>query len=188
MKKYFIPALIGTIIFFMYQWMSWDILQIHNSAFKYTPQQDSIMASLNKANLKDAVYALPYFDMNSPTYKEDMAKCEKEMGTKPTAMIIYHSPAPMNMGKSMFFGFIIDFIMINLIILIINLGGDNINSFGKRYFITLSFGIFTIFQTQLTGWNWFNMPVHFWIGEVIDLIIGWSLIGVWLAWWMGRNK
>jgi hypothetical protein len=59
MKKWVIGSLVGAIIVFAWQAISWTFLGIHAGEEKYTPAQDQILSTLNAANLEDGMYMLP---------------------------------------------------------------------------------------------------------------------------------
>ena len=52
MKKTIIGAIVGGIIIFIWQFLSWTVLNTHEAAQQYTPNQEAIMAAL-EANLPD---------------------------------------------------------------------------------------------------------------------------------------
>ncbi len=46
MRKSIIGAIVGGIIIFLWQLLSWGVLNLHEAQQKYTPKQDSILAYL----------------------------------------------------------------------------------------------------------------------------------------------
>ena len=60
MKKLWIAALVGGIIIFIWQTLSWTaILNLHHGSQEYTPKQDTIMSFLNTQFSEDGSYFLP---------------------------------------------------------------------------------------------------------------------------------
>jgi hypothetical protein len=59
MKKWLIGSFIGAILVFLWQFLSWTILQIHGGEAKYTPAQTEIMNSLAASLKEDGMYMLP---------------------------------------------------------------------------------------------------------------------------------
>ena len=47
MKKMIIGALVGGIILFAWQFLTWVLLDLHEAQQKYTPKQDSLIRYLN---------------------------------------------------------------------------------------------------------------------------------------------
>jgi hypothetical protein len=47
MKKWLIGSLVGAILVFLWQFLSWTILPIHSGEAKYTPAEKEILTSLS---------------------------------------------------------------------------------------------------------------------------------------------
>ena len=186
MKRYFLPALISMLIVFLWQMLSYMALPTHKYMGKYISTQDSVLNVLNKYLPEDGAYMIPHVNPDSPTAHEDMEKMEAQMKGKPMAMVFYNKSWDGSMGMMMFWGFVINFIMAFFLICTINMFETSINTFGKRYYMALIFALFYVFQGPLTSWNWYLLPPHFWWGEVFDAIVMWSLVGIFLGWWLGK--
>jgi TM2 domain-containing membrane protein YozV len=61
MKKTIIGAIVGGIIIFLWQFLSWGVLNLHEAQQKYTPKQDSILAYLGTQFTEDGAYLMPTF-------------------------------------------------------------------------------------------------------------------------------
>lgn len=185
MKRVLIGTLVGAIIVFVFQAMSWMVLPIHKNSMKYTPAQDSVLKALTTHLHEDGLYGIP-------TARPDasQADMEKDMNArigKPWAMINYHQSFDMGMGLQMGLGFLINLFSVLIVAMLMNNMLTTMLSFGKRLGFVMFFSIFTILQAQLTGMNWWHTPFHWAIGEILDLLIAWFLCGLWLAWYMGRG-
>ncbi|MFZ1453702.1 MAG: hypothetical protein WAT20_13435, partial [Ferruginibacter sp.] len=103
MKKMIIGALVGGIILFIWQFLTWGMLNRHEAQQRYTPKQDSIMAYLNTQFSEDGAYMMPTFAPG--TSNEEIEKQMKALEGKPYAQLIYHKSMPgmnkmfMNMGR-----------------------------------------------------------------------------------------
>ena len=53
MKKLFVGALVGGLILFIWQFLSWSLLNIHLPEMQYTPAQDEILSALSEAGLEE---------------------------------------------------------------------------------------------------------------------------------------
>ena len=183
--RIFVSALVGAIILFVYQAMSWMALGIHNDSFKYTENQAAIMECLNENLDEEAMYFLPYFDMETTSDEEQQAMHEVKLG-KPWAMITYHKEMSNDMTGMMGFGFLSCF----LICLIISMVLINIPtaSFGMRMFLVMSLGLLVMLGGPLYNANWFDTPSHNLSGDLIDILLGYLLAGAWMSWWTGRGQ
>jgi len=105
MKKKIIAAIVGGIIIFVWQFLTWGLLNLHEAQQKYTPKQDSVLTYLSSQFSEDGAYMLPTFAPG--TSNEEMEKQMKASEGKPWAQVVYHKSMPgmskmyMNMGRSL---------------------------------------------------------------------------------------
>lgn len=59
MKKALIGGLIGGLILFIWQFLSWSMLNIHGSQMSHTPYQDQILKTLDDLSVPEGTYFLP---------------------------------------------------------------------------------------------------------------------------------
>ena len=183
MNKILISTLVGAIILFVFQASSWMFLGIHDHSFKYTPSQDSIMPVLS-THLEEGMYFLPFFD-KATTSEEEQQKIHEANAGKPWAMITYHNEMEMDMGKTMGLGFLSDFLVCLLISLVlINIPAS---TFSMRMFLVMCLAALVMLGGPLYQANWFDTPTHYLSGELIDILGGYFLAGLWMSWWTGRN-
>jgi hypothetical protein len=103
MKKMIIGALVGGIILFVWQFLTWTVLNLHAAQQQYTPKQDSILTYLGTQFSEDGAYMLPTFAPG--TSSDEMEKQMKASEGKPWAQIVYYTKMPgmnkmfMNMGR-----------------------------------------------------------------------------------------
>ena len=77
MKKTIIGAIVGGLIIFAWQFLSWGALNLHQSQQQYTPKQDSILSYLGTQFSEDGAFMLPTFAPGSSN--EEM---EKQIGVR----------------------------------------------------------------------------------------------------------
>ncbi|OIP00626.1 MAG: hypothetical protein AUJ98_07250 [Bacteroidetes bacterium CG2_30_33_31] len=182
MKRIFISAIVASIIFFAYQSLSWTLLPTHSNSVKYTNNQDTILHTLNKNLSEDGFYYVP-----SQKNGETMEEFNKNAEGKPFAIINYHKSLTNNMAVGMTLGFIFNFMgLLMASIILFNLK-TNLR-FVSRWFLVMSIASIIFFMSLMTSWNWWHTPSHFLKGEIFDIIIGWGITGIWLAWYSGRKS
>ena len=108
MKKLIIGALVGAIILFLWQFLSFSLLGIHESQMSYTPKQDAVLEALAAAELEPGQYFVPRAP-SGVSAAEMQALTEKYVG-KPWAMITYNASYSDSMGTNLLRGFAIDFV------------------------------------------------------------------------------
>jgi hypothetical protein len=179
MKKYLIGSLVGGIIVFLWQGISWMGIGIHSDSMKYNPAQDNIMSVLS-ANIKeDGAYMLP----SAPTMKEREDMMKQSEG-KPWASVIYHNAMSGDMTRRFIRCVLVDIFLVISLIYMLTRSGTPI---GRRIFsASVAFGLATWLWTMYMGHIWFDLPWHMIKGDLIDSLVAWALCGIWLGWWLNR--
>ncbi len=184
MKKMLIGALVGGIIIFIWQFLSWGLLNLHHAQQEYTPKQDSVMAFLKTQFNEDGAYLMP----NSPpgTSGEQMEKDMAANEGKPWVQLAYHTSMPgmdgmfMNMGR----GLLVNIVMVWILCWL--LGKISLPSFGTVFLGSLGVGLIVFFNAPYTQHIWydsFDLMAHF-----TDALVSWGVTGIWLGWWYSRRK
>lgn len=180
MKKQLIATLVGAIILFVWQFLSWALLPIHQSEYGYTPNQDKIMEVLNQNLTEEGTYFLPGAPPGS-TQEEQQATMEANVG-KPWASITYHKSLDMSMGMNMLRGFAIDLLSIWLLVwLLLRFETLNLTIAVQA---AVSVGIIGYLTIPYLNSIWFETDS---LGHLIDAVVQWLLVGLWLGWWLTKR-
>jgi hypothetical protein len=184
MKQTIIAAIVGGIIIFAWQFLTWGALKLHESQQKYTPKQDSILAYLGTQFSEDGAYMLPTF---APGISNDeMDKQMKVMEGKPWAQLVYYKSMPgmnkmfMNMGRSL----LVDIFIVWLLCWF--LSQITTPSFRTILLGSIGTGIIVFLNAPYTMHIWygsFDLMAHF-----VDAIVSWGVTGLWLGWWLKPKK
>jgi hypothetical protein len=182
MKRSLLGAIVGGLLIFIWQMLSWTMLDLHRPAQDYSPKQDSIMAVLN-GTLTEGGYMMPSVPKGA-SMDEMTKKAEASMG-KPWASIQYHksfntdnSQMFMNMGQ----GVVTTIIMVWLLCWI--LGKSGRTGFGNIFLACIFTGLIVFINEPYTNFIWykiFDIKAH-----LIDALMSWGLCGLWLGWWLRR--
>ncbi|MFI5172792.1 MAG: hypothetical protein ACHQFW_10400 [Chitinophagales bacterium] len=181
MKKTIIAVLVGTFIMFIYQALSWMVLPTHKNSFKYTDKEGAILEAMS--GLEEGTYMIP----GKPPGRSDKDHMEqmKSYIGKPWATFNYHPSMVSNMPKSMAIGFILNFITIWIFVWLLK-KMTNLTR-GAIIMAALAVGALFIFNSHLMNWNWMTIPMHHISGEIIDSIVSWLLVGLWIGWYWTRK-
>lgn len=180
--KIFIGSLVGAIIIFVLQFLSWGILNLHYPAQQYTPKQDSIVAYLSTQFDSSGGYLMPTSPKDAS--QKEMQELEEKSKDKPWAQVLYHAAYDTNMGVNMVKSLITNFIMVLLFCWLI--AGFTYNSFGKTFLASLFVGFIIFLHASYIENIWyktFDLTAHF-----IDFLLSWCVTGLWLGWWLNRKK
>ena len=181
MRKILIGAIVGGIIIFVLQSLSWMVLNLHQSANRYTPKQTEIMNFLNSQFTEDGQFYLP----NQPETlsMEEAMKSMKENIGKPWAIISYHKEMKSNMVMNMIRGLLVNMIAVALLCWI--LLKLNPPTFQTIFLSSLFTGIIIFLNIPYTQHIWyetFDLYAH-----LIDALICWGVVGLWLGYYF-RGK
>jgi hypothetical protein len=181
MKKPLIGALVGGILIFIWQTLSWAMLNLHHASQEYTPKQDSIMSYLNTQFSEDGSYLMPNYPPG--TSREDMEKQMDANKGKPWMQIQYHKALNVNMGANIARGLVLDIIMVALLCWI--LLKISAPKFSTIFFACLLTGLIVFMNSPYTIHIWYpkaDIMVH-----LEDALISWGLCGIWLGWWLSKK-
>ena len=179
MKKQLIATLVGGLILFIWQFLSWSLLNVHAPELQYTANQDKVMEALT-ANLEEGSYFIPNVPPGSgPEVEQEYMK--NNIG-KPWAIVSYHRSMDMSMGMNMFRGLVVDWVAAFLLVWLL-LKFAELN-FKTTLLTSLAVGAIGYLTTSYLNSIWFETRS---IGHLIDTVAQWGLVGVWLGWWLGRE-
>jgi hypothetical protein len=184
MKRTLIGAIVGGLLIFIWQSLSWTVLDLHRPANNYTPNEGVILQTL-AANLpEEGGYILP--GMPKGASKEDCEKIMEQSNGKPYASIQYHKNNKVTMPAmimNMVRGFLSNVIMVALLLFILN--KINMKNFGTIFTSCLFTGLITFINQPYTGNIWYEF-FDIW-AYLIDSLVSWGLCGLWLGWLYNRR-
>lgn len=180
MKKQIIATLVGGIILFLWQFLSWALIPIHSEVYGYTANQDKIMEALNQNLSEEGTYFLPNVAPGT-SHEEAEAQMKAGMG-KPWASVTWHRSANTNMAANMTRGFAIDLFAVFLLIwLLMQLQNLNVRTAVQ---VSVAIGIMAYLTIPYLSSIWFETKT---LAHLIDAIVPWAIIGAWLGWYLKRS-
>jgi len=182
MKKTLIAAFVGGFILFLWQFISWAAADFHQPVQSYTDKQDAIMEFLKTQQLEEGGYIMPSLPKSATT--EEWKQMMKENEGKPWASIQYHTTLRNNMGMNMARGFIINVLTVFLFCWIISQFKSA--SFKTILLASILTGLIIFFNVPYVNFIWYE-NFDIW-AHLADGVVSWGLCGLWLGWWLNRNK
>lgn len=182
MKRTLIGAIVGGIIIFIWQSLSFTLLDLHGKAFQYTSKQQEIISYLGTQLNDEGQYFIPRPPDNASD--EEREAYMQSANGKPWAMVSYHKAMDMNMTVNMIRGLAVDIIAAGLLCWI--LLKMNRPSFSTILITSIFVGLIVFMNGVYTGHIWyqtFDIMAHF-----MDAIIAWGACGLWLGWWLNRGR
>lgn len=181
MKKSLLAAIVGAIILFIWQFISWTAVNLHQSSQRYNPQQETIMTMLKGLQLPEGGYIMP---MATPDASMDERNKMMDASVgKPWAKVEYHSAMSNNMALNMVRGLITNIITVLLLCWI--LSRMQLPSFKTIFLTSLFTGLIVFFNVPYTNYIWYE-SFDIW-AHLADAVVSWGLCGLWLGWWFSRR-
>jgi hypothetical protein len=184
MKRNLIGAIVGGLLIFLWQFLSWAALDLHRPAAKYTANEAALLQALATNLPEEGGYMMP--GLPADAGKEQCEKVMAESNGKPWASIQYHKSfkgSSNDMIMNMIRGLLSNIIMIALVIWL--LAKINMPGFMTIFLACLALGLITFINQPYTGNIWYEM-FDIW-AFLIDSLVSWGLCGLWLGWWMNRR-
>lgn len=182
MKKLAVGSILGAIVMFVWQFLSFALLDLHREATQYTPKQAEILNYLGTQLPESGSYYLPNYPDGASSY--EMQKALQDAQGKPWAIVSYHKSLESNMAANMIRGVIIDLLMIALLCWII--AKINNPGFATIVLLSIAIGMIVFFSVPYTNHIWyqsFDLTAY-----LIDAIAGWGLVGLTLGLVFRRSK
>jgi len=171
MKRKLLFSLIGAIVIFAWQFLSYAMPNFHKSAGTYAPVQDSILKMCQKQGLKEGMYFLGQPD---PSLSQAQQQASMEaMEGRPWAVINYHETNTMSMGMNMVRGFLVCLVISFLLFWLFQQQKDP--TLMNRMFISLAVGMIGFFFVPYTNFIWYKAPDIF--AHFADGIVPWVILG-----------
>jgi len=180
MQKQLIGALVGGLILFIWQFISFGPGNLHSSQMQHLPQQDAILEALAANKVPEGEYFIPRLPLDAGgDAQEQMAK---DTEGKPWAQINYHHAYELTFGSNLARGFLVDFLSVFLLIwLLVRMKDLDMKTSIIASLIVGAIGYMTISYMDSIWFKSNSIP------ELIDTVVQWGIVGVWLGWWLNRD-
>ena len=191
MLRFLMAIVVGTLVFYGWGMAAWMALPIHDGTLHRLPNEAAIVQALQAADLKDGYYTYPYMPETAGDVAADEKKAafdafEKQHRAGPFVSVIYHAAGGPPMPPEMLTrGLVIDVVAITLACLVLVLAGPV--GFLRRWLIVILTGCLAALVSHVALWNWMYFPLDFVVGMVLDLVLGWTLAGLFLAAILGKK-
>ena len=180
MQKQIIGALVGASILFIWQFLSFGMLNLHGAEGQYTPNQEQILECLSQNLTESGQYFLPGVPPGSSA-EEYQAAMESGMG-KPWAQINYHPKMEMSMPLNMARGFAVDFLSVLLLVWLLMRMRDV--DMKTAVIASLSVGAIGYMTIVYLDSVWYETST---LAYLLDAGVSWGLVGAWLGFWLTRK-
>ena len=172
MKKLILFSLIGAVILFAWQFLSFAMPNLHKASMEYTPLQDEVLAVLESSGLQEGMYMLGQPDPKLP--RDEYNQGMEGYKGKPWAILNYQAENNDKMAMNMIRGFLVCLVISALFFWVIRQQKDP--TLLKRVLTGLAIGLVGFFFVPYTNFIWFREP-DIW-AYLADGIVPWAILGL----------
>jgi len=172
-------GVLGGVLVFIWGAISWMVLPWHAATMKKFSNEDVVAVTLQAYAPEPGVYVLPNAGGGkTPEEKRAlMQEAERAMAEGPIVFASIQGPS-QGMGKQMGLGTqILAAMLITWIVLQAGLA-----SFGGRLALVLAFAVAASLVGIVPNWIWWGFSTDFTLVGIADMLIGWALGGLAIAW------
>lgn len=178
MKKLLIGAIVGGVLLFFWQFLSFTILDLHRPMQEYTPKQAEILKYLSE-NLEEGNYYLPTLPAGT-SWEENKKMMNESMG-KPWAQVFYHKEMTTDMTANMLRGLFVAILAVLAVAwVLLKISNNNLIT---SVLSCIAIGLASYLTTSYATGIWYETVT---LPDLIDAILGWGIVGAWLGWWLNR--
>ena len=172
MKKLLLGSILGGLVIFIWQFLSFSLLELHRPSTQYTPKQAEVLSYLNTQFDKSGSYLLPNYPDNASMDVQQKLN-EQSMG-KPWAIISYHTSMDANMTMNMIRGLMVNIFMVALLCMIISRLARK--TFANILQVSLAVGLIIFLNVPYTNHIWFqSFDLN---AYLVDALVAWGLTGL----------
>ena len=170
-------AILGGLAMFVWSSISWMVLDWHMGTFKRF-ENEAQVAEVLKANATAGagIYLLPY----SGKGVDQEAAMQKSAAGPFSFMSLRPGSKESGMGALMLKQFVAD-VLAALLVTILLLQMQHL-SYGKRVVMATTTALAAGAMVVLPNWVWWEFSMPWTIVSMLDLLIGWTLAGLVIAW------
>jgi hypothetical protein len=173
-KKMLLATLLGSLVMFMWGGLSHTVIFV-GTGFKQIPNEDKVIAALKENISEKGLYFFPGRDFT----KEEDIKFKNKFKTGAVGQLLYRPIGGdiFSAGK-LITQFVSNFFSVLIIVIVASMLTVG---YWKRVFIISLLGLLSCLSVSTIYWNWYEYPTSFFIAQILDIVIGFSLAGMVVA-------
>ena len=186
-------TVVGGFLFFIWGMLSWMVFNLHGGTILRLKDDNAILTQLAKEELKTGWYTLPGMaqlphadgtKMKFETKEEESAydfAVMESVKKGPFVSILYHAEGfEMMGGRTLFGGLLIDFICAFCVCTVLYASLGTTILFWQRMLIIEMMVVFAA-CVHFQNYNWMAYPWDYTMAMVVDVVLGWTLVGIVLS-------
>lgn len=182
MKRIVIGAIVGGILMHAWGFLAWVCLPVHDSTINTLPPNNETLVGLlkNVVDHREGVYYFPSHpdDMSDKTA---MAKFEETHRAGPVGLLVLRRGRASMPPSTILRGLLINIIGAFIASILLSRAASTLPVWWQRAMFVFAIGLSVAVIADGLNWNWMLFPTGYTIAMMSDRLIGYLLLGVFLA-------
>ncbi|MGH8030617.1 MAG: hypothetical protein ACREO3_11865 [Arenimonas sp.] len=182
-----IAALLGGIVMFFWGFAAHMLLPLGDMGMKAPTNEDLVISATRDGLGSEGVYLVPWLGPEGMNDEARSKAYSAKAVASPYAFVVYHPQGEdsMQMGDNLGREFASNVIGAAIVAFVLSLG---VFPFARRVMVAAMMGLFGWVAISVPYWNWYRFPLDFTLANLVMQVVGWTLAGAAMAWWLGRGE
>jgi hypothetical protein len=176
-----LAGILGGIVMFLWNFVAHELLPIGEMGVKVMPKEEAVRGAL-ETNLGDnpGFYIFPSGGftpgMQGKEKEEAMKKSAEQMASGAAGVLIYCPKRIFNFPKRLMIQGATDIVLALLAVFLLSC--TRIAGYAGKVGFVLTVGILAAIVTNVPYRNWFGFPKAYTVGQMIEVVVGFLLVGI----------
>lgn len=183
MIRVIIAGVLGAVVYFVWGMAAWMYLPLHNATIHQLDDETRMTRMLEDRKLETGVYVVPFTENPVDDVKNTGSVFYKKHTKGPIYSIYYQAEGKEPMGIPVLInGFIINLLAALLAAVMLSCAvSGSCKTYAHRVGFVTGFGVFVGLVGHASYWNWMHFPLNYSIMFMLDVLLGWLLVGLIMA-------
>ncbi len=179
MRRLLVAALLAAIVVTLWGVVSWTVLPWHSRVLKGIPDGEPVTEVLAERVSGSGVYHYPGAEGGA----DPGAWAERYRRGPNIPFLVWSATGSDPLSRWLFVrGFILNLVAAFRGAALLAAATPVLPGFGSRVLLVGLLAGFAAVQSRLTDWSWWRFPLDYSLVAAFDLVVGWTLAGLVLAW------
>jgi hypothetical protein len=176
-KKMLFATLLGSLSMFIWGGFSHTVIFV-GTGFKRIPNEDKVIAVLKENISEQGLYFFPGKDFKNSNKEQD-AVFENKFRTGAVGQLLYRPiGGDVFSAEKLITQFVSNLFTVFIIVIVVSM---LTGSYWKKVFIISLLGLLSCLSVSTIYWNWYEYPTSFFIAQILDVVVGFSFVGMVVA-------
>jgi hypothetical protein len=187
--RHLVHGIVGGFLLFAWSALAHSVLGLGGVGWSALPSEPQLLAALEQPAIEPGLYLFPG-DALKPGLgvkerEEALVRSMERAKSGPAGMLLWHPRGHDYMSHAQFAReYLSDLLCALLASVFLSLTVFRVTSFWSRTGFVALLGLFATLATEVPLWNWYGFPSAFLLASMLKTLIGFTLVGLFLAWRM----